>query len=271
MAKKRSARTKTTTTATAVKTRKSLLRSARRSRAEQPVLDDARLVARAARQYHAGFKKYDAKRKQKLFPATRLDAFEKTTRNASILVGGKRTTLAATKAATRAEEKARAVIHAMLTEIRGVVDAGADEENVPEMRKAFLVGAKLNASSTPILVAAAADVQQAWANKKLFQAPAVALGITASTIAKLTAANRTLRDADTSQGAVRGERVGTTAEKAVALRAVERETAYIRKVAKLAFRGQPKILEAFRKKTPLAFQRARKPAASTGGGTPPAP
>lgn len=267
MAKKRSAR-KTTTAAGTVKPRKSLPRSDRRSRAEQPILDDARLVARAARKHFGGIKKYDGTRKKKLFPSSRLDAYDKTIRSSSILVGGKRTAVAATAAATRAEEKARATVFAMLTEIRGVVDVGVVEADVPEMRKAFLVGAKLNPNSTPILITMAADVQQAWEKTPAFKAHAVELGITKATIAKLVDARRTLTAADTSQGEAKGERVGATAEKTAAMRALERETTYIRKVARLAFKDQPKILEAFRKKTPLALQRVRRgPATGSGTGT----
>ncbi len=269
MAKKKRT-TRTQTTATTAKPPKTLPRSSRRSRAEQPILDDARLVAQAARKHLKGFQKYDADRKKKLFPASRLDAFDTRTRAASILVGGKRTRKATSAAATRIEEKARAVVYAMVIEMRGVVDLGlTDEDNAFAMRKAFLVGAKVDAKSTPDLITGAADLQQAWASKD-FNTTAIALGIKKAMIAKLVDARRALIKADTSQGAVHGERVGETAEKTAALRAVERETTYIRKVAKLAFRGQPKILEAFRKKTPLALMRtSRKAVAGSAGGPPP--
>lgn len=130
-------------------------------------------------------------------------------------------------------------------------------EDDREMRKAFLVGADLRPGSTPNLIEGAASVQQAWQDET-FHERAIALGITKAMVDKLVAGRRALIAANTGQHEQMNERAGTSAQGRSALRSVERETAHVRRVAKLAFRGQPKILAAFAKKTVRAIARSRK-------------
>ena len=249
------------------KPRKKVVRSTRRARGDQDVLDDARLVARVARANLKGFQKYDAARQQKLLPATRLTAYDAQIQRAGVLVGGRRTAKVATVAATRTEEKARVVVFDLVSEARGVIKAGV--KNDASMLEACLVGVSLDPKSTSRLITAAADLQQALEKNKGYRERAAKLGITKAFIATLVAARRALILADTSQGEAAGVGVATTAEKTAARKELERETAYVRSVAKLAFKGQPKILNQFRPQTPRAIARPKKPAAG-GGGTSPA-
>jgi hypothetical protein len=232
--------------------RRSLPRSKRHSRAQQPILDDARDVLQTATRYHKSFRDYDAKRAHKLLPKSRLTAFAILIREGATLVGGGRTRKALAKTATRAEHKARVGLFEILVEVRGLVSTAVTDDG--DMREAFLVGAKLRAGSTPDVVKAAADVQQAWKDPK-FHERAVALGVDKAVIARIVAARRQVTSADTGQHGQMDDKKEAATGTVVALRRIERETAYFRKVAKLVFRTDPKTRVKFATKVKRAIAR----------------
>jgi hypothetical protein len=244
------------------KTRKKVVRSKQPSRAQEAVFADARNVLRATRAKFAGFQKYDAKRTEKLLPKSRVDAFSTLIQTTTTQVGGSRTRSTLTKRATATEARARAAAFALVQEIRGVVNVAVTDDAA--MRKAFLIGVKVEPKTTSAVIKAAADVQQAWEDSA-YKARASKLGINQAMITSLVAKRRALTTADTTGQGEQATKVGATMAAAAGLRSIEKETAYVRKVAKLAFKGDAKTLAQFAKKVPRAVARPKKTPTTPGG------
>jgi hypothetical protein len=246
------------------KPRKSVPRSKRHSRGQEPILVDARNVSKAARAVHKGFRAYDAERKVKLLPTSRLDAFDALIKSGATLIGGARARKAVTKGATQTEHRARLVVWNLVQEARGLVNLAVTDDAT--MREAFLVGADVKPVSTTSLVKAAGDIEQAWKQPQ-YRERATALGITKGMVGKLAAARRALTAADTTQRGEIATRVGATSNGKSTLRKIELETAYIRRVAKRAFKGDEIALLKFQKTIPKAI--ARKPKSTPQAPEPP--
>lgn len=218
------------------------------------ILADARHVLAQAQANAARFSAAERGKKKKALPPALVKAFAADIQALDQAWSGQSSNRQAQKAATQNERAARTLVYNSLRSIRDDVRASYYDE--PAVDRAFGMGTRLHAHSTPELLAASGAVLDAWA-KPAYAKKAKDAGITPRRIADLRAARRVLSAADTSQAGSMGKRrTATAAARALAAR-VERSTARIRRAAVTVL--GPAAAAAFKRSTPAAKKRRKKP------------
>jgi hypothetical protein len=233
----------------------------------QSILADARHVLLGAQEHAKKLKAAD-KGKAKLFPGG-FDAFLKglaaDVKTAEKALGAVATRTTTAQGATLGEKQRRAVLYQALTSLRADVSlrAGGDAA----LARAFGVGRKLTAGSTPELLDAAGAVLAAFEEPAIRKASARA-GVTPARIKACAALRDALAAADAAQGTQTSARKAAASGKKDVLDAVTKSVALVRKVVKVVLRDDDGALASFASAAPRHTVKKRAktgaPAPATG-------
>ncbi len=232
-------------------TKKKTVRSAK----TDYVLDDARHLSRVARKHVKEFAAADKGKKKVRVSAALLNALDSKI-NA---VGKASAAVASTRThkehATASEVKARAPLAEALIEIRDDVATIHDDDKA--VRRAFGVGARIDKSSTPILLKLASDILYVVESDKPLAAAAKEAGIDATRIKQLRKAHDALANAQSDQVSAIADSRLDGVDKREFTRAIQKDVTFIHKVAAIVFRKSPKTMKEFASTLPKHKVRAR--------------
>ena len=209
---------------------------------EQDIIADGKHVVGAARDHFAEIMAADMRRKNKLLTEARLTTFESSIANLERAVGGHAVIFSSLVGATALEGQQRSQLYNLIKDIRAEVKLG--NSGITKVGRAYGVGVRLNARSTPAVLNVAQRILSAWEEPEYRQA-ALDAGVAEESIEELRRLTESLGGADTRQKMTRGTGIGQTGMKRQLLRTVRSETAYLRRVARLVFRNQPEVLAEF--------------------------
>lgn len=219
----------------------------RRKRTEQNILADGRHVADAARRHYDVIRQDDARREEKLLPSERLDRFESAIEALDAASGGTLTGGALQIKAADRQSARRTALYQALVEVRAEVKVTS--KGNPAIGRAFGVGFALSPRSTPVLLTVGNAVLTSWQDEELRTA-AERAGIDAARIGGIAAQVAALGEADTARHTALTRGHGRTLTKKQLLHTVRSETAYVRQVAAVVFRGDPVVLGEFKSTQP---------------------
>lgn len=226
------------------------------------MLDDAKNVVTAARKYQKQFAAADkGKKVVRVGPAflnsvaANIALFEKV--RGDVVVG--KTTK---ESATAVEVRARGPVYETIIDIRD--DVATTHRGNTAVAKAFGMGARIDRNSTPGLLKVAGDILSVVKGDKALAKAADEAGVNASRLAQLKKAYDALAKAQEGQvSAISKARTGAVDRKTLH-KSINGDVAFIRKVATVVFRKDPKVLKEFETVRPkLSASKAKPPAPSS--------
>ncbi len=227
---------------------------------EERGVDFARSILSRARAWLSAIRRHPTGKKQ--LPKSRLDDFGDSIRAVTTAMTSHQLQKDGSAAATSTEEELRTALIALVRDIRDSVGALASVGK--DAAHAFGVGKRLSPKTNADALLLAAGQQQAFESED-FAPAAHKAGITSQQIAKLVSARRALANGATTQSTAVTTRVGQGIDKKALLRALAKETTSIRRIARIALRGNAAALKAF---APAPRTRTAKRAAkATPAGT----
>jgi hypothetical protein len=231
---------------------------------EEGTIDFARNISSRARTRLGAIQKHPTGKKQ--LPKSRLDEFDEEIREATTAMTAHQLQKSGSAAATTTEENLRVALIVLVREVRDSV--GALEKVGKDAAHAYGVGKRLSPKTNVDVLLLSSEQQQAFESEE-FAPTAHEAGITEGQISKLVTARRALSNAATTQSNALTAKVGQGIDKKAMLRALAKETTAIRRIARIALRGNAAALKAFAPapKTRTAKRTAKKVAAPTTGST----
>jgi hypothetical protein len=219
------------------------------------VLDDARHVLGTARKHQKEFLAADKGKKKVRVSAALLNGMDANIHAISNATSAVATSRARKEQATAIETKARMPLYETLIDIRD--DIATIHEDDKAVQRAFGVGTRIDKNSTPILLKLASDILHSIESDSGLGKAAREAGINAARVTQLRKVYQALANAQETQvSAIAGSRIDSVDKKKLSS-AIKKDTAFIRKVASVVFRKDPKTLKEFASTLPKRASRGR--------------
>lgn len=234
-----------------------------RKQPNKPVTGDERVIQESRRLDALLVKHYATmkKRKPRLLLPERVTLFRATLRETTTAATGHMVGKNLARAAVARKDKLLAELAEEVIGIRDEIAAACDD---PDTKRAFGVGSAADPRNAKQILALASLQQQSWESDE-FGPAARAIGIDKKRINRLIVKRREAAAARADQGEVFTSKVGLRAEKRRLVRELSKMNTQIRRVGRIVFSKDAKILPSFAEQTSKrpAHRKKKKAAAPT--------